>query len=198
MAIFARNQLAAPIRKALLQLSRNFPPRTESVLHVGCKNGELLLEYQDRFARCVGIDEQQSAIDAAQHQLTQMGFHHLSFNAQPAMAYLHDLEAEQRFDLIISTLYLHTLPLDQAVTALQAMCKQSKWVLVVDYIEPESRWQRLRHHVALWFAGTLDRYLDYRDAGEMHEMIAVAGQAFCHYEQLHSSESLAIWLIKTE
>lgn len=188
------------------QLSANFPPNIESMLELGCGDGDLLFTQQHKFKQAIGLDNRKKLIETAKKQAQLLGLSRIEFINQDVVEYLNDLNDGQMFDFAMVNLSLHNMPLQQALDSLKSICAHSKWVAILDYMTDEtsenadslSRMQSFKLMCKQWWAGSLDKYLDYRDAGGMDAMIVAAGQSFTHFETIDSRKELGIWLIRCE
>ncbi|MDZ4781872.1 MAG: methyltransferase domain-containing protein [Planctomycetia bacterium] len=128
------SRTASYIWRPLEQLARQVEGRKLRVLDLACGGGDVLMGCAHRLVKrglaveLHGVDQSETAIDAAQTLSRQAGLKHVRFSR---LDVLSDALPED-YDVVMSTLFFHHLADDQAALLLSRMAAAARRAVLID------------------------------------------------------------------
>ncbi|MBT8147832.1 MAG: class I SAM-dependent methyltransferase [Gammaproteobacteria bacterium] len=163
------DKVLSPVRELLIDLIAE----NNIVLEVGCGTGDLLFRASDKIGSGLGVDLDQQMINFANDRKRQQNFEHIEFVNEDITS-LTDL-SDRRFDVSSSTLCLHEMREEDAVSTLKTLAACSDRVLIADYGVTESFWGKISIELDELISGHYGRFRHYRKVGRIPYLAKMAG-----------------------
>jgi len=145
-----------PVREAV----GNWVPDGSSVVDIGSGTGAQLFALSDRIVRGLGVDSSRNQIEHARRQAARLGLAHIEFRIADA-THLDSLQDEE-FDIAVTSMVIHELPLPIRLPVLMEMRRIARLLIVVDWeARQRTLLRRIGAHVIERLAG-VDHYRGYR------------------------------------
>lgn len=128
------SRTASQLWRPLERLARQVEGRKLRVLDLACGGGDVLIGCAHRLAKLGlpvelhGVDQSETAIDAAQRLSQQAGLANVGFSRLDVLAD----ELPKNYDVLMSTLFFHHLAEDQAALLLSRMAEATRQAVVID------------------------------------------------------------------
>ncbi len=163
------DRVLLPVREKIGDLIE----KDSRVLEVGCGTGDLLFRLSGKIEFGLGLDIDPGMIRFAHHRLSKEQVANLEFKA----ARLESLDRVflGRFNIASSTLCLHEMETDDAVSVLSLLRKHVDKIVIADFDMPDSLWGKISIELDESISGHYRRFRKYRSSGGLPNLAARAG-----------------------
>lgn len=181
--------------KALLSLRNEIISLFDNddvILDIGCGSGDLLFKASEKIKKGLGIDLDIDMIQYAQKRCKIESIQNLSFKA------INALELETKpYDIATCTLCIHELDENIACDVLEFMAKNSKKMIIADFIEPKGLFAKASIEFDEMISGHYKKFRRYRQLGGMPTYIKKCNLKI---DKVIKSEidGIAIWVLSKE
>jgi SAM-dependent methyltransferase len=173
---------------------RNWVPEGSSVVDVGCGTGAQLFVLSDRIERGLGVDLSRTQIDYARKQVTKQDRTHIEFLAADAMRL--DSIQDGEFDIAVSSMVIHEMPLEKRLPVLNEMRRIAGQLILVDWEAHQPKlWRRIGAHAIERLAGGehYRGFCSFTESGGIPALLEQADLTVLN-EQDTSKGTIRIWL----
>ena len=179
-----------PIRQRV----KNWIPKGSSVVDIGCGTGAQLFALGDHIARGLGVDLSQSQIEYARRHAAKFDLTHIEFTVADATRLYRIRESE--FDIAVTSLVIHEMPIQIRVPVLQEMRRIARQLIIVDWeARQRTLWRRMSTDFIERLAGR-SHYRGYRsftENGGIPKLLDQTGLIVTD-EQETSKGTMRLWL----
>ena len=153
------DKVLAPIRELIIALI----DKNSEVLEIGCGTGDLLFRASEKIGFGLGVDLDRQMIDFASKRKQEEKFENLEFISEDITS-MADF-ASRKFDVSTSTLCLHEMLEEDAISTLELMAKYSSKLVIADYIVPRSLLGKISIELDEFVSGHYRNFTHYRRRG---------------------------------
>ncbi|MEZ5490231.1 MAG: class I SAM-dependent methyltransferase [Gammaproteobacteria bacterium] len=162
------------------------------ILEVGCGTGDLLFRASHRIEYGFGVDLDHRMIAFAAARMQKEKHPNLRFENQDITALTDSLG--QNFDVATSTLCLHEMREQDAITTLKLLTRVASKLIIADYGAPKTQWGKASIELDELISGHYRRFAHYRSAGGMPNLARLAG-LHLHAEIETPIDGIYIWIL---
>lgn len=163
------DRVLSPLRELII----DFMDENSNVLEVGCGTGDLLFRAASKIRFGLGVDLDQHMIDFANERKQKEKCENLDFVSEDIRS-LNNF-GERRFDLSTSTLCIHEMREEDAISTLELLAKHSSRVIIADFGMPQTRWTKISIEFDEFISGHYSRFRHYRKIGGLPQLAKMAG-----------------------
>ncbi len=185
------DRVLSPLREAIVKLV----PESSSVLEVGCGTGDLLFRLSHKIKYGVGVDLERGMIDWANERKTASRVTNLDFVFGDVTSSKKLVPYE--FDVSTSSLCLHEMTTEDAVSTLKFMAECAPTLIIADFTEPNTKWGKASIELDEMFSGHYRRFKRYSAIGGMPYLAMLAGLEI-QREIGTPKDGIAIWDLRAK
>lgn len=184
------DKVLTPVRNHLTELIDS----GSNVLEVGSGTGSFLIKASNKIERGLGIDTNEGMVEFSRKKSNELEIKNIEFISNN----LDSLSTSflKEFNISTSTLCIHEMSRNNAISTLELMGKYSNKVIVVDYGQPKSLWNKITLEMDEMISGHYLRFRDYRNNGYLPSLAKPSGLVV-EKEISTQIDSIYIWVLKS-
>ena len=167
----------------------------DNVLDVGCGTGDLLFKAADQIKFGLGVDLDHKMVRFATQKKKKYNADHLNF-IQDDMNSIKNV-SDYKFNIATSTLCLHEMKQEEAVSTLKSLSANHSRVLIADYSDPKSFWAKFSIELDELISGHYARFREYRRNGYLPYLAELASLKIVKTKE-SPIDGILIWELRSE
>jgi len=157
------DKVLSPARELIIDLI----DKDSNVLEVGCGTGDLLFRASDKIKFGLGIDINQNMIDFANEKVKKYEYKNLEFISENITSYNNT--KFKKFDVSTSTLCLHEMSEEEAISTLLLLKRYSTRIIIADYSITKTMWGKIFIEMDELISGHYSNFKNYMNSeGMLH------------------------------
>jgi len=164
-----------------------------NLLEVGCGTGDLLYRASGKISEGLGVDLDQSMVDFANARKKRDKTQNISFiNANIITS---AILSGKIFDVSTSTLCLHEMGENEAISTLIAMSQHSSKIIIADFSKPNTSWDKISIELDEFISGHYGMFKHYQKCGGTPYLSDLAGLEIIS-ETKSPIDGINVWLFR--
>jgi len=163
------DKVLLPVRELIIDLI----DKESNVLEVGCGTGDLLFRASYKIKFGLGIDINQNMVDFANKKVRKYEYKNLEFISENITS--HKNIKFKNIDLSTSTLCLHEMTEEEAISTLLLLKSYSSRIIIADYSVTKTVWGRISIEMDELISSHYCNFKNYLSRGGMPHLFKEVG-----------------------
>ena len=182
------DKVLSPVRDRVIDLIEN----GSNVLEIGCGTGDLLFRVSRKIGYGMGVDLDRKMIDFAKNKIKKENVNNLEFIESDIKSLNKSFLS--KFNISTSTLCLHEMNEEDAISSLSLLGKYTQKIIIADYAVPNTFWGKVSIEIDEIISGHYGRFRSYRSKGRIPYLAKMAGLGI-RSEVSTSIDGILIWIL---